>query len=81
MNLVLLVYLGQLDYLELEFKERRCSFHILFTPHLNVYREYFILNNYLTNLFREWRAQKDHLALEGYQDRDYLDQRLGNFLK
>lgn len=44
-------------------------------------REYFIFNNYLTNLFREWRAQKDHPALEGYQDRDYLDQRLGNFLK
>ncbi|KAF2985667.1 hypothetical protein EK904_012202 [Melospiza melodia maxima] len=37
----------QLDYLELEFKEKR-----------------------------EWRAQKDHLALEGYQDRGYLDQRV-----
>ncbi|KAK2526011.1 collagen alpha-1(XXVIII) chain-like protein, partial [Columba guinea] len=43
-NSVLLVYLGQLDYLELEFKERRA-----------------------------WKAQKDHLAPEGYQDRDYLD--------
>ncbi|KAI1237193.1 Collagen alpha-1(XXVIII) chain, partial [Lamprotornis superbus] len=37
----------QLDYLELEFKEKR-----------------------------EWKAQKDHLALEGYQDRGYLDQRV-----